>query len=79
MLTTIQATNVELHGKTKMPESLDDYRWKATVHFSITSHLGNFQIAVPVEDAVNLEWAIQQGRETIAEWGKSIARNALRA
>jgi hypothetical protein len=75
--TSVKPTNVELHSQTSFVASFNDLRWNATVHFAINSDLGDFQIAVSVEDAVNLEWAIQQGRERIAEWAKSVARNAL--
>ena len=74
MPTSVQPTNVELHSQTEA--GFNDIRWKVTVHFSITSDLGNFQVAVPVDNAVNLEWAVQQGRERLAEWAASVARNA---
>ncbi len=79
MAISVQPTNVELHSQTEVASSspMREVRWSATVHFAITSDLGSFQIAVPVDEAINLDWAIQQARERIAEWAKSVARNAL--
>ena len=74
MPTSVQPKNVELHSQTAA--DFNDVRWNVTVHFSIASDLGNFQVAVPVDHAPNLEFAVQEGRERLAAWATSVARNA---
>lgn len=75
MFAAVQPINVEVHEiKHEAPPAGE--RLKVTVHFSVKSPYGVLQIAIPVEDAISMDWAVQQARERLAEWAASVARNA---
>lgn len=73
MATTLNVKSIDIHGIEENERG--DHRTHITVHFEISSGLGQHQIAVQTTD-YGVDNGILQARKLVAAWAASVAREA---